>query len=443
MEVLKAILKNILDRLIAGDSIEQAISGAKSESEVKEIIISCDVCNFETKSKAGLKIHKTRIHKNDVNKCTSCDFVATNNVDIKEHDETQHNTKEGIRKRPAPSYECDVPHCPFTFDSKQKLIEHAQSQHSKCEQANEHSPSTSPSRKKIVISDNSIKDNGINDVEMEETEEISKSILAQLQMKIEQLELKIQEEKDEKEKMKVEIDQLKTKHASGSAFGGFTQKVKKKPFKIPSHLRSVANNHLTQLRGFKMRYCALPDGACLTNCLTAHISRTDDEEERKRNNRRVNEHIADHFDDYYQNKIILPYIETVGVGSNSRTVVCKTKEEFITHLRNEDSLCAFSNYQELLAIANMLNINVKVFSFGIGGDPMKCEWKEVFPDPAMADTAQFPKGLVPDMYLYHSDQTHYDLLVSEDHHLALLGMIVRVSGVTKCPHESAQTDLCM
>ena len=72
----------------------------------------------------------------------------------------------------------------------------------------------------------------------------------------------------------------------------------------------------------------------------------------------------------------------------------------------------------------MLNINVKVFSFGIGGDPMKCEWKEVFPDPAMADTAQFPKGLVPDMYLYHSDQTHYDLLVSEDHHLALLGMIV-------------------
>ena len=332
VEVLKAILKNILDRLIAGDSIEQAISGAKSESEVKEIIISCDVCNFETKSKAGLKIHKTRIHKNDLNKCTSCDFVATNNVDIKEHDETQHNTKEGIRKRPAPSYECDVPHCPFTFDSKQKLIEHAQSQHSKCEQANEHSPSTSPSRKKIVISDNSIKDNGINDVEMEETEEISKSILAQLQMKIEQLELKIQEEKDEKEKMKVEIDQLKTKHASGSAFGGFTQKVNKKPFKIPSHLRSVANNHLTQLRGFKMRYCALPDGACLTNCLTAHISLTDDEEECKRNNRRVNEHIADHFDDYYQNKIILPYIETVGVGSYSRTVVFKTKEEFKAHL---------------------------------------------------------------------------------------------------------------
>jgi hypothetical protein len=104
----------------------------------------------------------------------------------------------------------------------------------------------------------------------------------------------------------------------------------------------------------------LPDGACLTNCLTAHISRTDDEEERKRNNRRVNEHIVDHFDDYYKNKIILPYIETVSVGSNSRTVVCKTKEEFKAHLRNEESLCAYSNYQELLAIANMLNINVKV-----------------------------------------------------------------------------------
>ena len=60
VEVLKAVLIHILDRLIAGKSIEEAISGSEIETEVKETFFSCDVCNFKTKSKAGLK---TRIHK--------------------------------------------------------------------------------------------------------------------------------------------------------------------------------------------------------------------------------------------------------------------------------------------------------------------------------------------------------------------------------------------
>ena len=41
----------------------------------------------------------------------------------------------------------------------------------------------------------------------------------------------------------------------------------------------------------------------------------------------------------------------------------------------------------------------------------------------MEANASFPKGSIPDMFLYHRDQTHYDLLVSEDHRLALLGLI--------------------
>ena len=92
-------------------------------------------------------------------------------------------------------------------------------------------------------------------------------------------------------------------------------------------------------------------------------------------------------------------------------------------MRSEDSLCAFSNSQEFLAIANMLNINIKIFTYGIGGDETRCEWKEICPDPVMAATAHFPEGWVPDMYLYNLDQTHYDLLVGEDHRLALLGLV--------------------
>ena len=96
-------------------------------------------------------------------------------------------------------------------------------------------------------------------------------------------------------------------------------------------------------------------------------------------------------------------------------------------LRSEDSLCVFSNSQELLAIANMLNITIRIFSYGVGGDETRCEWSEVSPDPEMASTAHFPRGWVPDMYLYHGFQSHYDLLVAENHRIALLGLV----GTTK------------
>ena len=121
----------------------------------------------------------------------------------------------------------------------------------------------------------------------------------------------------------------------------------------------------------------------LTEHVTAHISCTDDQKERKINNRRVNNHIADHFDDYYHNIIPLPYTEVVGVGNNRKTVTCKTGEELKDFLRSEDSLCVYSNSQELQAIANMLNIKVKVFNYGTGGDVARGEWLDIHPDPEM------------------------------------------------------------
>ena len=77
-----------------------------------------------------------------------------------------------------------------------------------------------------------------------------------------------------------------------------------------------------------MRYVAPSDGACFTNCLTTHISCTEDVEERRINIRRVNHHIADNSDNYYKYKIILPYIETVGVGEKRRSAHCNTRKEF-------------------------------------------------------------------------------------------------------------------
>ena len=71
----------------------------------------------------------------------------------------------------------------------------------------------------------------------------------------------------------------------------------------------------------------------------------------------------------------------------------------------------------------MLNIKIHIFTYRIGGNKKNWSWKTVSPDPDMARYSDFSSGTVPDMLLYNSDNTHYDLLVQDHSRLAVLGLI--------------------
>ena len=86
-------------------------------------------------------------------------------------------------------------------------------------------------------------------------------------------------------------------------------------------------------------------------------------------------------------------------------------------------MCRCQLYQELLAIANLLNIKIFIFTYGIGGDAKRWSWKTIHPNPIMAPKSEFATGTVHHMYLYNSDSTHYDLLVEDNSRLAVLGLI--------------------
>ena len=49
----------------------------------------------------------------------------------------------------------------------------------------------------------------------------------------------------------------------------------------------------------------------------------EDEDDGPKVKRNTLDHIADHYYTYYANKIGLPYIETVGVGEDSHTVLLR------------------------------------------------------------------------------------------------------------------------
>ena len=90
VQALKSILTNLLDRFIAGETIEKVFHGSNDVLGEKETIFSCDICNYKTKSRSGLKTHKTRIHKIDANKCSFCDFEGKTKSKLEDHLATNH-----------------------------------------------------------------------------------------------------------------------------------------------------------------------------------------------------------------------------------------------------------------------------------------------------------------------------------------------------------------
>ena len=122
--------------------------------------------------------------------------------------------------------------------------------------------------------------------------------------------------------------------------------------------------------------------------------------------------------EYYKDKILLPYRETVGVGANAETIEKKTYEELKDFLKSEASLKVYTNAHELIAIANLYNIKINIFTYGDG--PVR--WSQVCPDPMFASDAEIGKWF-PDMALYYCYNTHYDLLVKEDSRIALVGLV--------------------
>ena len=59
---------------------------------------------------------------------------------------------------------------------------------------------------------------------------------------------------------------------------------------------------------------------------------------------------------------MLCYIETIGVGIDSKPVEKKTDQKMIDFLRSEDALKVFSNTQEIMAMANTYNITIDIFT---------------------------------------------------------------------------------
>ena len=177
----------------------------------------------------------------------------------------------------------------------------------------------------------------------------------------------------------------------------------------PQQISRVKPKHLPQLKGFQFIYKTLGNGRCLENSLAMHLYQN--EEEAVKVKKKVNNHLADNWF-FYKDKVGLPYIVKIGVGPTAEEVEIRNDEEMIEFLKSDKSLKAYSNYHELLAIANIFNMKINIFTY----KPTEWYWSEVGPSSDFMSNSKMDPQNVPDMYLYHSFNNHYDLLVTIDSH---------------------------
>ena len=364
---LRDIVSNIIDCAIDDDSSE-------SKSEVK--LHKCNNCNWKSKSSAALKAHRSRLHANKQTgtfKCDTCTFKTKSKQCLNNHTKRSH---QGSKRKPSSSL---------------------------------NSSTSSPPRKKIEKMNISLDtlDTRVISPDNHECKDMKQEVLDLCK----QLEDRIIFLENQNRDLHLIVSRL-TDTPKGPSL------IAEAELEPPKHLKRVHKEHIPKLRGYVWRYIALGNGACANNCVAVALH--EDENEAVKVKRKTLDHIADYLEDYYLDKIALPYIETVGTGKHSKTVRIDTVDDMKTFLKSEDALTVFSNSHELHAMSNIYNVTFNVFSYGKTSEE---RWNKVSPDPKMVSLLGSPEGLYPDISLYHDFDNHYDLLVKTDSRLATMGLV--------------------
>ena len=182
---------------------------------------------------------------------------------------------------------------------------------------------------------------------------------------------------------------------------------------VPDHIKPFLGN--MDLVVFPIK----GDGACLYGSASAHIYHDEDQMQNFR--KIIHQHIINNWW-HYSSFITFPYTETVGVGKSKYTIHLETETEYLGFLLSERSMYCYGDNVDLAAISNVFNINIAILTYGLS-DGLQPRWTSLSPDPVVSAFSQFAHPQIEDIYLIHSDNNHFDLLLDRHSRLAVEGPV--------------------
>ena len=170
-------------------------------------------------------------------------------------------------------------------------------------------------------------------------------------------------------------------------------------------------------------YCiwsAAPDGACGSTCTAIHCHK--DKKLGRYVRRNINEYLSE-FWPFFKSYFQFPL--EVKVGLNNKKF--ENEVTFLEFLKNDSqSGLMWMDHFGLQIVSNMYQISVHILTTGvIGLKEPRARWTHLEPDTRLSSFSTVHKGL-PDMWLLHVDETHFDLLIRKDSDSPDVGSIVEM-----------------
>ena len=93
----------------------------------------------------------------------------------------------------------------------------------------------------------------------------------------------------------------------------------------------------------------------------------------------------------------------------------KSKEEYLDFLLNDPrSAWLWMEHYDMQALSNMYQVPVHTLTTGVQGmEEPKARWTHITPDERLRDFSE-RVGELPDLYLMHQDENHFDLIVHKN-----------------------------
>ena len=400
------VIKFLLDKIISGVISDGSIATFKKKSVSKnEAGNECKYCEKSFLNSQGLKLHKAKDH------------AADKSFDCKE--------------------------CASWFKTENELTEHMNAIHVVVR-------SPEPKKQKVNLKDDAnagIKDVDCDDMEIDveidskvedtvtlskrndekilekhKSEEKKEELLKEINRKRQLLTV----EEERKRKRQISVNKKKRKKLSQKErkreIGGHEQK---KNVKNPK-LVEIDKKYATLFAEAKLDiekfviYKVKGDGACGATCTAIHCHR--DEKLGNYVRRNTNEYIAQLWE-YFKEHVTFPHTQMVGVNS----VTFKDESEYLTFLtKNNKSGLLWMDHGDLQAVANMYQIKVHILTTNIASlEETKARWTHLVPDQRLKSFSRISMKL-PDMWVLHRDEQHFDLIIEKNSTLAKEGPIESV-----------------